>query len=153
MGAIVSVLCLTATSVATVRLLHAPSLFYRIFELSIEFSFHFSPHLSFRFYSKICFESHASVRLAFRQVMVADVVAFKGQLCSVIFVSACLILLPFAVVMEGAQVPSVPSQNIPLRSDPGRQPNVWGDRNIEPAGDITNVQATYYRGMLFTRVL
>lgn len=38
------------------------------------------------------------------QVMVEEAVALKGQLCSMVFVSGTLFLIPFAVVMEGAQV-------------------------------------------------
>lgn len=41
---------------------------------------------------------------ACRKVMRGEVVALKGQLCSVVFVSGCLVLLPFAIVMEGSQV-------------------------------------------------
>lgn len=68
------------------------------------------------------------------QVMIDDAVAFKGQLCSVMFVSGCLILLPFAVVMEGAlvrgrgysradvvdRVLGCRRVHIPLVSSPGR---------------------------------
>ncbi|CAM9595207.1 unnamed protein product [Ectocarpus sp. 6 AP-2014] len=38
------------------------------------------------------------------QVMVEEAVALKGQLCSMVFVSGTLFLIPFAVVMEGAQL-------------------------------------------------
>lgn len=38
------------------------------------------------------------------QVMLEEAVALKGQMCSVVFVSGTLVLLPFAVIMEGAQV-------------------------------------------------
>lgn len=36
--------------------------------------------------------------------MLEEAVALKGQMCSVVFVSGTLVLLPFAVIMEGAQV-------------------------------------------------
>ena len=36
--------------------------------------------------------------------MKEEAIALKGQLCSVVFVSGCLILVPFAIIMEGAQV-------------------------------------------------
>ena len=38
------------------------------------------------------------------QVMLEEAAALKGQMCSVVFVSGTLVLLPFAVIMEGAQV-------------------------------------------------
>lgn len=37
-------------------------------------------------------------------MMTEEAIALKGQLCSVVFVSGCLVLVPFAVVMEGSQV-------------------------------------------------
>eukprot|EP00752_Nemacystus_decipiens_P009275 g8286.t1 len=47
----------------------------------------------------------SSARTAFSdQVMLEEAVALKGQMCSVVFVSGTLVLLPFAVIMEGAQV-------------------------------------------------
>lgn len=53
----------------------------------------------------LCMSLLCGARTAFSsKVMTDDAVAFKGQMCSVIFVSGCLVLLPFAVVMEGAQV-------------------------------------------------
>eukprot|EP00904_Undaria_pinnatifida_P007303 jgi/Undpi1/3702/HiC_scaffold_16.g07072.m1 len=39
-----------------------------------------------------------------KHVMKEEAIALKGQLCSVVFVSGCLILVPFAIIMEGAQV-------------------------------------------------
>lgn len=36
--------------------------------------------------------------------MLEEAVALKGQMCSVVFVSGTLVLIPFAVIMEGAQV-------------------------------------------------
>ncbi|CAM9910613.1 unnamed protein product [Ascophyllum nodosum] len=39
-----------------------------------------------------------------QQVMAEEAIALKGQLCSVVFVSGCLALVPFALVMEGAQL-------------------------------------------------
>eukprot|EP00903_Cladosiphon_okamuranus_P012649 g11832.t2 len=47
----------------------------------------------------------SSARTTFSdQVMLEEAVALKGQMCSVVFVSGTLVLLPFAVIMEGAQV-------------------------------------------------
>lgn len=36
--------------------------------------------------------------------MLEEAVALKGQLCAMVFVSGTLILVPFALVMEGAEV-------------------------------------------------
>ncbi|CAM9871686.1 unnamed protein product [Pylaiella littoralis] len=47
----------------------------------------------------------SSARTAFSsQVMREEAVSLKGQMCSVVFVSGTLVLIPFAVVMEGSQV-------------------------------------------------
>ncbi|CAM9312176.1 unnamed protein product, partial [Hapterophycus canaliculatus] len=47
----------------------------------------------------------SSARTTFSdQVVLEEAVALKGQLCSMVFVSGTLVLVPFAVVMEGSEL-------------------------------------------------
>ncbi|CAM9200584.1 unnamed protein product [Scytosiphon promiscuus] len=52
-----------------------------------------------------CAASLSSARTTFSdQVVLEEAVALKGQLCSMVFVSGTLVLIPFAIVMEGAEL-------------------------------------------------